>query len=512
MEELTIVSWNIHGLGHPNRVKAVQRWLGREAKRAKIIALQELKASQDVLDFNIRMVRPNSHTIVDYSASDRRGAALIIDRSLSLVDQGIRGDGTVAWARVNTPEGVIGFVSVYGPDSALEKIRLYDWLQAFDISGKWVLMGDWNMTLDPLDSVGPTPMLHGSPLRRWRALDQSGDLLDCYDAAGRRIGPRFTRQAVRGARLDQSRLDRAYISNMGNWIYAVTQIKHCDKIAVSDHIPVLVDLSFHPPRRRSSLKRSPYTKMDAEELKDLEFRSEVQKVWEEGYSLSDDPITAWSLAWGKVQRLYENPRAVSLTEFQELEKKVREEDLVDGKRRRPNSLLLCDKFVSTDQNHQLSIRPEEEEVEAIVMLMKKDKSPGSDGLTAEVLRASWTWTKNAYNALIREIWKGRRLGKNDVMGIVKLLPKSEERQFLRNWRPITLMSMTYKIVSKLLAERLKRILPSLIDSEQTGFIEKRSIVDNILCLKLGQELAEHSKQESLFCKLDFVKAFDKVQH
>ncbi|KAL3686194.1 hypothetical protein R1sor_004216 [Riccia sorocarpa] len=74
------------------------------------------------------------------------------------------------------------------------------------------------------------------------------------------------------------------------------------------------------------------------------------------------------------------------------------------------------------------------------------------------------------------------------------------------------MSLTYKIVSKILANRVRSVLPQLVDSQQTGFIMNRLITDNVLSLKLGQEWATWLGQKALFFKLDFIKAYDRVNH
>ncbi|KAL3677528.1 hypothetical protein R1sor_027476 [Riccia sorocarpa] len=66
-------------------------------------------------------------------------------------------------------------------------------------------------------------------------------------------------------------------------------------------------------------------------------------------------------------------------------------------------------------------------------------------------------------------------------------PENEERQWLKNWRPITLMSYTYKIISK-----------------------DAKIEDNILTLRMADEWGPISGEENIFIKLDFTKAFDRV--
>ncbi|KAL3688792.1 hypothetical protein R1sor_015101 [Riccia sorocarpa] len=65
-------------VGHPIRVKAVKRWITNKARRAKVIGLQELKASEEeVIEFNIRQLMDQSHTIVDYSSTDRGGGSAV---------------------------------------------------------------------------------------------------------------------------------------------------------------------------------------------------------------------------------------------------------------------------------------------------------------------------------------------------------------------------------------------------------------------------------------------------
>ncbi len=63
-------------------------------------------------------------------------------------------------------------------------------------------------------------------------------------------------------------------------------------------------------------------------------------------------------------------------------------------------------------------------------------------------------------------------------GVITLIPKSGDHSKLRNWRPITLLGNTYKILAKTLAGRLQASLPMIIKLNQTGFVEGRNILDN----------------------------------
>jgi hypothetical protein len=71
------------------------------------------------------------------------------------------------------------------------------------------------------------------------------------------------------------------------------------------------------------------------------------------------------------------------------------------------------------------------------------------------------------------------LSETQKRGIITLLDKGKDRTLLQNWRPITLLNVDYKILSKVLAERMKQFLPKLINHNQVGYVKVRNIIDNI---------------------------------
>ncbi|KAL3699430.1 hypothetical protein R1sor_017452 [Riccia sorocarpa] len=126
--------------------------------------------------------------------------------------------------------------------------------------------------------------------------------------------------------------------------------------------------------------------------------------------------------------------------------------------------------------------------------MKSNKAPGADGLTIEVVRTCWEWVGDDCVKMVRAVWSKKRILRADCEGLIKLLHKGGERKDLGNWRPISLMTLTYKIISKLLANRVRLVLPKLIDKQQTGFVMGR-ITDNVLSVKMGW--ATWTSQEGL---------------
>ena len=115
--------------------------------------------------------------------------------------------------------------------------------------------------------------------------------------------------------------------------------------------------------------------------------------------------------------------------------------------------------------------------------MKNNKSPGSDGLTTEFFK--FFWGDLGY-FLLQSINFGLQKGELSItqkQGIVTCIPKGDKpRQFLKNWRPISLLNISYKLASSCLAERLKTVLPNIIHEDQNGFLKGRFIGDNISLL------------------------------
>ena len=96
-------------------------------------------------------------------------------------------------------------------------------------------------------------------------------------------------------------------------------------------------------------------------------------------------------------------------------------------------------------------------------------------------------------------------------GIIKLIPKKDaDPHLIKNWRPLTLLNCDYKIATKAIANRLKNVIPKLIDNDQTGFIEGRFIGENILLIDSIIKYASSKNIPGLLLFVDFKKAFDSL--
>ena len=81
---------------------------------------------------------------------------------------------------------------------------------------------------------------------------------------------------------------------------------------------------------------------------------------------------------------------------------------------------------------------------------------------------------------------------------------------IRKWRPITILNTIYKIYAKLLAMRLQPFLTDIIHNTQTGFLQDRSILDNIFLFWEVVAISQERKEDLAILLLDFEKAYDRV--
>jgi hypothetical protein len=91
---------------------------------------------------------------------------------------------------------------------------------------------------------------------------------------------------------------------------------------------------------------------------------------------------------------------------------------------------------------------------------------------------------------------------------IALIPKVNSPQRLNDFRPISLVGSLYKILSKVLDNKLRCVMSSIISESQSVFIHGRQILDGILIVKELMADARHLKKDMLLFKVDFEKAFD----
>ena len=108
--------------------------------------------------------------------------------------------------------------------------------------------------------------------------------------------------------------------------------------------------------------------------------------------------------------------------------------------------------------------------------MPDNKSSGNDGLSKEFYQPFLGRYKDVFINSLKEAKIKGSLSLSQRQTVIKFLEKKDrDKRFIKNWRPISLLSVDIKILSKALAAKLKPILPSIISSNQTAYIEKRCV-------------------------------------
>ena len=147
----------------------------------------------------------------------------------------------------------------------------------------------------------------------------------------------------------------------------------------------------------------------------------------------------------------------------------------------------------------------------ILFKMKNGKSPGSTGFTSEFFKCFW---KDLGHFLINSINYGFQKNEMSVTqreGIITCIPKGNKpKKYIKNWRPISLLNISYKIASGCIANRIKSVLPLLIGREQSGFMSERFTGDNIRQVYDILSLSLEQKRPGIMLLIDFEKAFDSV--
>ena len=153
-----------------------------------------------------------------------------------------------------------------------------------------------------------------------------------------------------------------------------------------------------------------------------------------------------------------------------------------------------------------------DEISKVIKILKPNISPGEDGIISEFYQLFWQDIKNEFFEVIEFFFKFEyTLSASQSKGVLILLHKEGKREDIKNWRPLTLLNCDYKIISKLLAERLKNVLTKLIHPDQKGFVKGRNISEANRMIQDIIQCADEENEEGIIVFLDQQKAFDRVE-
>ena len=148
-------------------------------------------------------------------------------------------------------------------------------------------------------------------------------------------------------------------------------------------------------------------------------------------------------------------------------------------------------------------------LENVFKKMKNNKTTGINGISCKFLKVFWSKLENLITRALNHCFEKGMLSTMLRKCVITCVPKGNKgKTQLKNWRPISLLCVTYKLASGAIANILKQTLGHVISQSQTGFIEGRQISDSTQLIYNIMHFTEVKNKTGLL--IDFEKAFDSI--
>ncbi|GKB82288.1 RNA-directed DNA polymerase, eukaryota [Tanacetum coccineum] len=140
-----------------------------------------------------------------------------------------------------------------------------------------------------------------------------------------------------------------------------------------------------------------------------------------------------------------------------------------------------------------------------------DKSPGPDGFTFCFFRRYWNLLEGDLNDDVSYFFHHGSFPKRGNASFIALIPNTQDAKMVKDFRPISLIGSLYKIIAKILANRLLVVLGDLMNEVQSAFVANRQILDGPFILNELIQWCNFKKKQTMVFKVDFEKAYDLVR-
>ncbi|KAK9913634.1 hypothetical protein M0R45_037444 [Rubus argutus] len=188
--------------------------------------------------------------------------------------------------------------------------------------------------------------------------------------------------------------------------------------------------------------------------------------------------------------------------------------MTSGPRSWATTLSCVNCAITAEQNQLLTSPFTDEEIKLASQQLGSLKSPGPDGFPGLFYQSFWETVAPTVISASHCFQSSNPNMVNLNRTNITLIPKVPNPETVSQFRPISLCNNSYKIISKVLANRLKILLPNLISEQQSAFVPGRQIQD---CILIAHEafhylrIKKSSEKFELGLKVDMNKAYDRVE-
>ncbi|GKV41666.1 hypothetical protein SLEP1_g49166 [Rubroshorea leprosula] len=396
-------------------------------------------------------------------------------------------------------------VNVYGPNDRQKRLKLWDELRIMitEEGGRWLIAGDFNAVRCLEERRGRTG--ESPDMKDFDVFIQSARLIDI------KMANRFTWYRLDGTAM--SRLDRV-LMNVEMYSMSAEWVQQGLKRNISDHCAIVLKT------RTVDWGPRPFRVLDAWQL-----HPNFKKVIEEKWSTMEVDGFAGYKCKQKLKKLKEFLKGWNRDVFGDMEAQyeqaVKKVEHVDLK----NEDFDLDEF---------EILHRQEGFQNMWDILRK-----REVMWRQKSRSNWVREGDANTRFFHRIANGRKAQnlitglwcdgvwveepiqvKKEVVNYFSKLfqgdtwnrpkPQGLNTGNLKDYRPISLIGCIYKLLSKVLANRLKAVLPGIISETQSAFLGGRQLVDGVLVLNEVVEEVKRRKQSAFIFKADFAKAYDCV--
>nr|GEW61541.1 RNA-directed DNA polymerase, eukaryota [Tanacetum cinerariifolium] len=162
-------------------------------------------------------------------------------------------------------------------------------------------------------------------------------------------------------------------------------------------------------------------------------------------------------------------------------------------------------------NKKLERNVSDEDIKRAVWDCGASKSPGPDGYTFEFFCCYWNFIEQDVIAAVKCFFSSGSFPKGCNSSFIALILKIQDAKLVKDFRPITLVGSVYKIITKLLANRLSQVISDLISDVQSAFVANRHILDGPFILNELISWCKSKKNKAVVFKVDFEKAYDSIR-